>query len=64
MEPSDAQYLIINALQTLELMTYNLYETDRGLWFIATLSPVLPIAVITQAGEIYPVEWVQGDDNN
>lgn len=68
MEPSDAQYLIINALQTLELRTYNTYEEDRGLWFIATLSSVLPVAVITQDGEIYPiewvqVEWVQGDDN-
>lgn len=64
MEPSDAQYLIINALQTLELMTYNTYQRDRGLWFIATLSPVLSVAVITQDGEIYPIEWVQGDDNN
>lgn len=64
MEPSEAQYLIINALQTLELMTYNTYEQDRGLWFIATLSPILPVAVITQDGEIFPIEWVQGDDNN
>ncbi|MCC5663105.1 hypothetical protein LC653_03925 [Nostoc sp. CHAB 5784] len=45
-------------------MTYNTYERDRGLWFIATMSPVLPIALITQDGEIYPTEWVQGDDSN
>ncbi|MDZ7958921.1 MAG: hypothetical protein RMY34_13735 [Aulosira sp. DedQUE10] len=45
-------------------MTYNTYEQDRGLWFIATLSPILPVAVITQDGEIFPIEWVQGDDNN
>jgi hypothetical protein len=63
-EPSEAQYLIINALQTLELMTYNTYEQDRGLWFIATLSRILPVAVITQNREIFPIEWVQGDDNN
>ncbi|BAZ53668.1 hypothetical protein I8748_23655 [Nostoc sp. CENA67] len=64
MEPSEAQYLIINALQTLELMTYNTYEADRGLWFIATLSPVLPVAVITQDGDIFPIELVQDDDDN
>ncbi len=64
MEPSDAQYLIINALQSLELMTYNIYEPDRGLWFIATLSLILPIAAISQDGEIYPLEWVQDNDNN
>jgi len=28
------------------------------------LGIVLPVAVITQDGEIYPIEWVQGDDNN
>jgi hypothetical protein len=63
-EPSDAQYLIINALQTLELVEYNTYESDRGLWYIITLSPVLPLAVITQTGEIYPAQWVQENDNN
>lgn len=64
MEPSDAQYLIINALQTLELLNYNTYERDRGVWFIATPSPVLPVAAIAQDGEIYPTEWVQDDDDN
>ena len=36
MEPSDEQYLVINALQTLELLERYLYEQDRGLWFIET----------------------------
>jgi hypothetical protein len=62
-EPSDAQYLIINALQTLELIEYNTYESDRGLWYIITPSSVLPLAVITQTGEIYPVQWLQENGN-
>jgi hypothetical protein len=63
-EPSDAQYLIINALQTLALISYDWYERDRGLWFIATPSSILPRAVILQNGEVYPIGWVQDYDNN
>ena len=59
MEPSDEQYLIINALQTLELLERYLYERSRGLWFIETPSQVLPRAVIMRDGDIYPVDWVQ-----
>ena len=63
MEPSEEQYLIINALQTLELLERYLYDPDRGLWFVETPSPVLPRAVIMQDGEIYPVNWVQDYDD-
>lgn len=62
MEPSEAQYPIINALQTLELLNYNTSERDRGVC-IATPS-LLPVAAIAQDGEIYPIEWVQDDDDN
>lgn len=64
MEPSEAQYLIINALQTLDLLADNLYERDRGLWFIETPSPIPARAVIMQDGEIQPINWVQDYGNN
>ena len=64
MEPTNEQYLIINALQILELLDYDWYESDRGLWFIATPSLALPTAVILPNGEIYPLNWVQDYDNN
>lgn len=64
MEPSSEQYLIINALQTLELINYDWYENERGLWFIITPSLSLPTAVILRDGDIYPLNWVQDYDNN
>jgi hypothetical protein len=65
MEPSNEQYLIINALQTLDLIEYDWYQRDRGLWFITTLSIILPTSVIMQDGQIYPIAWVQEEyDNN
>jgi hypothetical protein len=63
-EPSNEQYLIINALETLELLNYDWYESDRGLWFISTPSLNLPTAVILQNGDIYPLNLVQDYDNN
>ena len=32
MEPSEAQYLIINALHTLDLLGSNFYDEDTGDW--------------------------------
>ena len=57
MEPSESQYLIINALQTLNLLEYDLYDQDRGEWYIATLSLVLPVSIILQNGDIVPTNW-------
>lgn len=57
MEPSESQYLIINALQTLNLLEYDLYEQDRGEWYIATSSLVLPVSIILQNGDIVPTNW-------
>jgi hypothetical protein len=54
-EPTEAQYLILNALETLGLIVYSLYDPDRGVWYIATPSLVLPIARILPDGEIAPV---------
>jgi hypothetical protein len=64
LEPSNEQYLIINALQTLELINYDWYESERGVWFIATPSGTLATAVILRNGDIYPINWVQDYDKN
>ncbi|MFM7717434.1 MAG: hypothetical protein ACKO7A_33425 [Microcystis sp.] len=64
MEPSDAQYLIVNALEILGFLDYQLYDRDTGNWYIETLSTNLPRAAVTQTGEIYPIEWVQNYDTN
>lgn len=58
MEPSESQYLLINALQTLELLERDFYDRDNGNWFIQTPSPVLPIAVILQTGDIVSLEFL------
>jgi hypothetical protein len=59
MEPTEAQYLIINALETLELLIWRLYDNEKGFWYIRTLSQVLPTAVVIQNGEVVPLEFVQ-----
>ncbi|ACK72075.1 hypothetical protein PCC7424_3694 [Gloeothece citriformis PCC 7424] len=58
MEPTEEQYLIVNALETLALLEWRLYDEDTGLWRIQTTSPVLPVAYILPNGEIIPPEWV------
>ncbi|MCL1475172.1 hypothetical protein [Argonema antarcticum] len=58
MEPTEAQYLIINALETLELLEYRLYDEDTGFWRIYTPSPILPVAIVLQNGEIVPLSWI------
>lgn len=57
MEPTESQYLIINALQTLGLLEYDFYDQDRGEWYIATPSTVLPISMILLNGDIVPPNW-------
>lgn len=54
MEPTEEQYLILNALDTLELIYNALYDEDNGIWIIQTPSSVLPIAQLLQNGEIIP----------
>jgi hypothetical protein len=57
-EPSEAQYLILNALETLELLSDYRYDEDTGIFYIITLSPVLPLAMLRHDGDITPVEPV------
>jgi hypothetical protein len=61
MEPTEAQYLVINALQTLDLVLNSVYDEDTGIWYIETPSPVLPFACLMPDGEIQPLE-LQADD--
>jgi hypothetical protein len=56
-EPTEAQYLIINALDTLDLLGSNFYDEDTGDWYIQTPSPVLTNSIILQSGEIVPINW-------
>ncbi|RUT06244.1 hypothetical protein DSM106972_034500 [Dulcicalothrix desertica PCC 7102] len=57
MEPTEAQYLVLNALETLELIEGMLYDEERGFYLISTLSSILPIALVLQDGEIIPTSW-------
>lgn len=56
MEPTEEQYLVLNALETLELLINRVYDENNGIWFIQTPSPILPIARLLQSGDIVPVE--------
>ncbi len=57
MEPTEEQYLIINALDILDLLIRSIYDEDQGVWYIETPSPILPIAMILQNGDIVPTTW-------
>lgn len=57
MEPTEEQYLIINALDTLGLLGSNFYDLEEGAWYIETPSPALPIAKILPDGEIISITW-------
>jgi hypothetical protein len=56
-EPTEAQYLIINAIDTLDLLGSNFYDEDTGDWYIQTPSPTLPNSIILPNGEIVPINW-------
>ena len=58
MEPTEAQYLIINALETLELLQFRLYDEITGDWIIITPSIVLTVSSLKQNGDIVPREWI------
>ncbi len=42
MEPTEAQYLILNALETLDFLIQQTFNSDTGNWYIRTSSSVLP----------------------
>lgn len=56
-EPTEAQYLILNALDTLKLLIHSFYDQDEGSWYIRTPSPVLPTARLLQNGDIVPINF-------
>jgi hypothetical protein len=62
-EPTEEQFLIFNALDTLSLIQIHFYDPLQGYWYIQTPSRVLPIAVIAAAGEIYPLDFLKDDDD-
>lgn len=57
MEPTEAQYLILNALETLELLQFRLYDESTGDWLLITPSIVLPVSSLKPNGDIVPREW-------
>lgn len=56
MEPTEEQYLALNALDTLALLGNNFYDENSGDWYIETASSVLPVSKILPNGEIVPIE--------
>jgi hypothetical protein len=54
---TEAQYLIINALDTLGLLVREIYYLEQGVWYIETPSLVLPIAIILPSGDVFPTTW-------
>ena len=57
MEPTEEQYLILNALETLNLIEYDFYDSENGDWYIATPDAILPISIVLPNGEIIPTRW-------
>jgi hypothetical protein len=53
-EPTEAQYLVINALETLNLLIWRLYDEYTGYWHIQTPSTVLSPPSILPNGEVVP----------
>lgn len=58
MKPTDAQYLILKALETLNLLQFRLYDQNTGIWLIITATSVLPRAYLLPNGDIVPGEWI------
>ncbi len=56
MEPTEEQYLVLNVLDTLALLRDCRYDEDTGIFIIITPSPVLPLALLRQDGEVTPIE--------
>lgn len=56
-EPTENQFLVINTLETLDLLIWRLYDEDTGYWHIQTFSTVLPLATILENGEVVPFGW-------
>jgi hypothetical protein len=57
-EPTEAQYLILNALETLGILLFRVYDEENGAWLLITTSTVLPRSYLLPNGEIVPIEWM------
>jgi hypothetical protein len=62
MPSSGIQYLIINALETLDLLRWRIYDEEKGFWYIETPSQVLPRAAILQNGEVVRIDELENYD--
>ncbi len=58
MEPTEEQYLILNALETLGILLFRVYDEDNGAWLLITTSTILPRSYLLPNGEIVPIEWM------
>lgn len=58
MEPTEEQYLVLNALETLDLLQLRVYDQENGGWLLITPSPVLPRSYLLPNDDIVPVEWI------
>lgn len=56
MEPTEEQFLVFNALDTLQLLRRDFFDARSGVWYLETLSPVLPLSRLMPDGEILPLE--------
>ncbi|CBN55320.1 hypothetical protein OSCI_1630033 [Kamptonema sp. PCC 6506] len=64
MPSSGVQYLIINALDTLDLLIWRIYDEEKGFWYIETPSQILPRAAILQSGEVVRIDEVANYDES
>lgn len=56
MDPTEEQFLVFNALDTLQLPRPDFFDAQRSIWYVETLSPILPLARLMPDGEILPLE--------
>lgn len=56
MEPTEEQFLVFNALDTLQLLRRDFYDAQSSVWYLETLGPVLPLCRLMSGGEILPLE--------
>ena len=57
-KPTEEQYLVLNALETLDLLYFKLYDQKEAIWILITPSPVLPRSYLLQNGEIVSFEEI------
>lgn len=56
MEPTEEQFLVFNALDTLQLLRRDFYDAQSKVRYLETLSPILPLPRLMPDGEILPME--------